>query len=546
VSCSSVSMWRRAYRGHGSSNPLVSCQGRRSVGQRLLSSAAPASSVLRDSYGLWINGEEVEAASGERIVVENPLDGSTLTHVAGGGEADVERAVAVATEAFEDGRWSKMQPNARARVLNKAAATLRSRITDMAMIETLSTGRPLREYNAQLARVPEWFEYHGALAQTAEGSLPPFGDSDHLCYVRRVPLGVCGLVTPWNHPLLIAVKKISVCIAAGNTCVVKPPELAPVAVLELARILEDAGCPPGVVNVVPGYGHTAGAALCAHPGIAKVDFTGGTETGRRIGAAVGANVRHYCAELGGNCPVLVFDDAEIDAAVNGAAFGAFVAAGQTCVSAKRLLIHEDLYDEFVAKLVAKVDGFVLGDPRELTTAVGPLVSAGQRDTVEAQVQRGLSEGATALVGGGRPTAERCGGFEDGYFFEPTVLAGATPEMSCFQDEIFGPVVTVTPFRDEAHALELANDTAFGLGAAIWSRDVARAHRVAAGLEAGVIWVNAHHRNAPSSPWGGMGDSGIGRENGTDAYHEYTTTSSTTIRMVDTPEDWFGQLDARYS
>jgi len=513
-------------------------------GARQLSSAS-AASVLRPSYGLHIDGAEVASESGATIDVLSPLDGSKLTTVAGATAQDVARAVGVAATAHADGRWSGIQPNARARILNAAAQQLRERIGEMAQIESLTTGRCLREYVAQLGRVPEWFEYHGALAQTAEGSLPPFGDPDHLCYVRRVPLGVCALVTPWNHPLLIAAKKMSVCLAAGNTCVVKPPELAPVAVLELARILEDCGVPKGVINVVPGYGHTAGAALCAHPRVAKVDFTGGTATGKMIGQVVGANVRHYCAELGGNCPVLVFEDADLEAAVNGAAFGAFVAAGQTCVSAKRLLIHESIFEDFVGRLVAKVDGFKLGDQLDMGTQMGPLISANQLETVEAQVNQGLAEGAVALAGGKRPDASRCE-YSDGHFFEPTVLGCIEPQMSCFQEEIFGPVVTVTPFRDEAHAIELANDSAYGLGAAIWSTNAARAHRVAKRVNAGVLWVNAHHRNAPSSPWGGMGESGIGRENGTDAYHEYTTTQSVTVRMSDEREDWFANADARYS
>jgi phenylacetaldehyde dehydrogenase len=527
--------------------PAAARQLRAAVGAPQRSRAlATAAAPLRDSYGLWINGEEVSSASGETIAVENPLDGTLLTTVSGGAEADIATAVAVAKEAFEDGRWTDVQPAARARVLNRTAELLRERIPEMARIEALTTGRPIREYMAQLGRVPEWFEYHGALAQTAEGSVPPFGDPDHLCYVRRVPLGVCGLVTPWNHPLLIAAKKISVCVAAGNTCVVKPPELAPVAVLELAKIMEEAGLPAGVINVVPGHGATAGASLCAHPDIAKIDFTGGTETGRAIGRVVGANVRHYCAELGGNAPVVVFADSQLDAAVNGAAFGAFVAAGQTCVSAKRLLIEDSIYEEFVSKLVAKVEGFVLGNQLELTTAMGPLISAGQRDMVERQVQQGLAEGAVALTGGGRPDAARCNGYTDGYFWEPTVLGNVSPEMSCFQEEIFGPVVSVSKFSNEEEAISLANNSRYGLGAAIWTRDVAKAHRVGAAVEAGVIWVNAHHRNAPSSPWGGFGDSGIGRENGKDAFHEYTTTTSVTVRTSDAPEDWFGQLDARYS
>jgi len=455
------------------------------------------------------------------------------------------KAVESATEAFEDGRWSGMQPRERARVLNKAADLLRARIPELALVESICTGRALKEMNAQLGRIPEWLEYHGALAQTMEGSLPPFSDPDHQCYVRRVPLGVCGLITPWNHPLLIANKKIAVALATGNTVVVKPPEQAPVAVIELAHILTEAGVPPGVINVVNGLGGVAGKALVSHPSVAKVDLTGGTPTGQIIGSLAGQGVKHYCAELGGNAPVLVFDDFDIEATVNGVAFAAFVAAGQTCVSAKRILIQETIFEEFVSRLVAKVNKIRLGNPQDLSTQMGPLVSEKQLNTISGQVDQGIREGAVALAGGRRPDVGRCA-LQDGFFYEPTILGSVTPDMSCFQEEIFGPVVSVMSFKDEDEAVALANNSRFGLGGAVWTSNVARAQRIARKVEAGVFWVNSHHRNDPSAPWGGFKESGIGRENGVASYMEYTETQTVVIRSSDTKEDWFGDPNARYS
>eukprot|EP00617_Octactis_speculum_P015679 CAMPEP_0185747446 /NCGR_PEP_ID=MMETSP1174-20130828/6062_1 /TAXON_ID=35687 /ORGANISM="Dictyocha speculum, Strain CCMP1381" /LENGTH=551 /DNA_ID=CAMNT_0028422615 /DNA_START=13 /DNA_END=1668 /DNA_ORIENTATION=- len=524
--------------------------------------ATVSGDYLLGEHGLWIDGKEVPSSGGGKIPIENPATGEIIATVAEGREDDIRTAVSSAAKSVADARWSSVAPRERSKILGRAADLLQARLPDLARIETLSTGRCLREYTAQLQRVPEWFTYHGALAMTMEGSVPPFSDEDHLCVVRREPLGVCALVTPWNHPLLIAAKKVSVALAAGNSIVVKPPELAPISVLELAKVLSDAGLPPGVMNVVPGYGHTAGAALAAEPGIAKLDFTGGTATGKAIGAVVGGNVKHYCAELGGNCPVLVFPDCDIDEAVNGVAFGAFVASGQTCVSAKRILVHASIYDAFVEKLAAKARGLRLGDPMDMTSQMGPLVSGPQLATVASQVDRAREEGATVLTGGCRADRSRLWHSDDddgddcgitallkgGHYYEPTVLTSVSPAMSCFQDEIFGPVVSVVPFQDETHALSLANDSPYGLGAAVWTSDVRRAHRMARDICAGVLWVNAHHRNDASAPWGGFKDSGIGRENGIDALREYTASKTTVFRMSDQKEDWFSQTtpQARYS
>jgi acyl-CoA reductase-like NAD-dependent aldehyde dehydrogenase len=514
-----------------------------SMRRNLASQAGP---VLRQHYGLWIDGKETQAEAGAGIEVHNPATRGVLATVAEAREADVRRAVAAASAAFEDGRWSEMETRSRGRILARFAGLLRDRIGAMAILETLQTGRCIREYRAQLARIPEWFEYHAALAQSVEGQLPQFSDKDHMAFVRRVPLGVCGLVTSWNHPLLIACKKISVALASGNTVVVKPSEFAPITVLEVAALLEEAGVPSGVVNVINGFGGVAGHVLTEHPDVAKIDFTGGTSTGYRIGEAAGRFAKRYCAELGGNAPIMVFDDCQsVDTAVNGVAFAAFVASGQTCVSAKRILIQETIFDEFVQKLVSKVSQLRLADPMDMNTQMGPLVSATQLATVERQVDAALAEGAEVLTGGRRPGPDRCP-LTNGHFYEPTVLKPKDAANSAFQEEIFGPVITVMPFRDEQEAVSLANNSKYGLGGGVWTLNVARAHRVARKTKAGVFWINAHHRNDPSCPWGGFKESGIGRENGLEAFHEYTETQSVVLRTAEEPEDWFGNLDARYN
>lgn len=500
---------------------------------------------MTETLHLHIGGKDVAASDGAVFAVANPATGEALYDVAHATASDVDAAVAAARAAFDDRRWRGVPPRERARVLNRAAGLLADRIDAYARLETLQIGRPLREMRAQLARLPEWLEYFGAVAQTAEGSVPDFG-ADHLNVVRRVPLGVAGLITPWNHPLLITMKKVSVALAAGNSLVVKPSELGPAVPLALVGLLEEAGVPAGVVNAVTGLGATTGRALSEHRGLDKLDITGGTETGRTVAANAGRSLIPVTAELGGKAPVIVFEDADLDRAVAGALFASFIATGQTCVQGARLLVQRSVYDAFVGRYVARTRSLRLGDPLDAATQIGPLVSGGQRDKVAQAVERARRQGARVLCGGRVPDGADAvlGG---GWFYEPTVVADVTVDDELWSEEVFGPLTLVMPFEDEADAVRLADDCPFGLAASVWTPDVGRALRVADALDVGITWINDHHRIDPSSPWGGAKDSGIGSENGLDAFRAYTRQKSLVVNTSDEPFDWYATTqDLRYS
>lgn len=493
-------------------------------------------------FGMYVDGGYRPAQSGNVFAVENPKDRSVVAEVAEGAAVDIDAAVAAARNALPG--WSSLSGAQRGDLMHRAADALARRLAELVDVEIDQTGRPRCEMSAQLARLPEWFRYFGAVARTHEDTVPPFG-GDFLNYTKRVPLGVVGHITPWNHPLLILTKKVAPSMAAGNTMVVKPSELAPITALLLGEVLKEAGIPDGVYNVVPGFGPTAGLALAAHPHIRKIDLTGGTPTGKAVAAIAGANLTRISAELGGKAAVIVFPDMAIDRAVAAALFAAFIASGQTCVQGARLLVHRSIHDAVVRELVQRAQAIRLGDPRDARTQMGPLISARQRDVVEQYVRIGVGEGATLAAGGRRPRESL---FEAGYYYLPTVFTNVTGAMRIAQEEIFGPLVCVIAFDTEEEAVALANGTAYGLAASVWTRDLARAHRVAGALECGVTWINDHHRIDPASPWGGFRMSGLGRENGLVAYEDYTQIKNVIVNLSDMPFDWYAGdgAPARYS
>jgi acyl-CoA reductase-like NAD-dependent aldehyde dehydrogenase len=484
------------------------------------------------AWGTFIGGKYQPSASGKVFAVVNPKDGSVVAEVAEGDRVDVDAAVLAAERALAS--WSTLSGAERGDIMHRLADVLARRMPELVTIEIDQIGRPRREMAAQLARLPEWFRYFGAVARTHEDTVPPFG-GDYLNYTRRVPLGVVGLITPGNHPLLILTKKVAPAMAAGNTMVVKPSELAPVTPLLLGELFKEAGVPDGVYNVVPGFGPTAGSALVEHPGIRKVDVTGGTETGKAIAARAGGQLKRVAAELGGKAAVIAFADTAVERCVAAASFASFIASGQTCVQGARLLVQRAIHDQVVDALVRRAAAIRLGDPQDPATQMGPLVSARQRALIEKYVAIGVDEGAKLAAGGARADGAA---FENGFYYRPTVFTHVEPGMRIAQEEIFGPVVCVIPFDSEDDAVALANDSRFGLAASVWTRDLGRAHRVANRLECGIVWINDHHRIDPASPWGGFKMSGIGRENGLVAYDEYTQIRNVIVNLSDDAFDWY--------
>ncbi|KAI9056512.1 aldehyde dehydrogenase [Trametes sanguinea] len=516
---------------------------------------APGGRVImrshRPRYGPFalhtsMDGPMPDAEGREEIDVKNPATGEHLATIVSASQEDVRAAVCSAHEVFNMGIWSRAPAATRATVLSNLARDLEERLPDLAKAETLQTGRAIREMKAQLGRLPEWLDYYASVLRTHSSFVAPT-QGPLLNYVQRVPLGVVAQITPFNHPLLIAIKKIAPALAAGNSVIVKPSELAPITVLEFAEMAAAAGVPPGVLQVLPGYGRTVGKMLVSDPAIRKVDITAGTDTGRSIGKIVGANLAQYTAELGGKAPIVVFGDADVPSAVNGAAFACFVASGQTCVSGTRLLIQDEIYDEFMDGFLKKVESITqrMGNPLNPKSTMGSVISLRQLQRIEAIVQRGVG---TIIAGGKRMTGTSAlDGFDfsQGAFFPPTVITDVPTEDDLWREEIFGPVIVVKRFSTEQEGIDLANGCKYGLGAGVWTQNLSRAHRVSALIQAGLVWVNTHHRNDPSSPWGGMKDSGIGRENGIEAFEAYTQSKSTIVNIASaeetrTNQDWFAE------
>ena len=486
-------------------------------------------------HGLFIDGREVPATRGDLLDVINPATGELLARIGHASDQDVDRAVRSSQAAFESSEWAGMSNRTRARLINKLADVFEAHLDEMYQLETANNGRSLNETRAQISRLPDFFRYNAGLAIARRDSVIPV-DGNYLNYTIRTPIGVVGNSTPFNHPLMIMVKSLAPTLASGCTTVVKPSEYTPLTTLRLARLFVEAGLPPGCFNVITGLGPTTGKALAEHPGLAKWVLTGGTEAGRITGALAGSNFAHQTLELGGKTPVLVFDDFDLEQAVNYAAFGGFIGAGQTCICGSRQIVQEKVYDEFVERLAAKAKTIRIGNPADPTVQLGPVVSARQQQRVLKYIQIGLEEDKARLVAGGKVPSDPA--LKNGFFVEPTVFADVTPRMRIFQEEVFGPFVSVTKFGTEAEGLALANDSPFGLAGAIRTNDITRAHRVAARLKCGIVWINDHHRLDPASPWGGVKDSGIGREGGTESFDQHFETKSVMVRLDDAPFDWY--------
>ncbi|KAE8378966.1 aldehyde dehydrogenase domain-containing protein [Aspergillus bertholletiae] len=487
----------------------------------------------------WINGAYTTATP-QVITVFNPATETPIATIDSTPQETVTTIVADSVQTFRTGSWSRTEPSDRFTVLSTAARILRTRLPEFIELETRQTGRPIREMRTQLSRVPEWLEYFASLARVHEGRVTPF-KGPVVNTLTRLPLGVVAQITPYNHPLLIATKKIAAALAGGNVVIVKPSELAPLSVLRLGPLFQEAGLPDGVLQIVCGKGFETGKFLCASPLLAKIDLTGGLGTYRAVAPVAATNMVPITAELGGKAPVCLFPSLDVGRAVQAALFAGFIASGQTCVTGSRFLVHKDIYGAFRELLEKRVRELRIGDPMDSRTQIGTVISMDAVKRCATFVDRAVQEGGRVLCGG-RPTTGPDG---KGFFFEPTIIeVQADSYLAC--NEVFGPVIALIECESEEEIVSIANSTPFALGASVWTNNFNQAHRVAEKIDAGIVWINGHHLNDPSSPWGGFKESGIGKENGLEAYESYTKVKSTLINYGVVPA-WFDDeaTNARY-
>lgn len=480
-----------------------------------------AMAVKRETYQLIINGVRQDSVNGETYRVYNPATGEEVATVAKASKEDAELAVQAARNAFDFGKWRHFPVNKRSRTLNKIASIMRSRFNELVELEILDTGKSLAAAQGQVMQAIEDFEFYaGAIVshRGAVNSMP--GAFQNI--TEKEPVGVCAQIIPWNYPMMMAAWKIAPAIAVGCSVVVKPASLTPLSAVVLGEICIEAGVPEGVVNVIPGSGSVVGNYLVEHDKVDKVAFTGSTPIGKDIMARASQTLKRVTLELGGKSPSIVFEDADIDAAVAGSLFGIFYNTGQSCEARSRLYVHEDVYDEFMEKFVAKTKQLKLGNPFEKETHVGAVISQDQMDVIDGYVKSAVADGAEILAGGKAANLE---GYENGYWYEPTIIAETNHSMKAVKEEIFGPVVVVMKFKDEKEAVKLANDSEYGLGSAIWTKDYGRATRVSKLIQAGIVMINCPFSAFPGTPFGGYKQSGFGRELSIETLDLYTETKS---------------------